>query len=76
MDSPAAAALAGWPEAANGRVVAASVIGDRAEVVLDTGPEYRYWVYCVRRDGQWQEIASANAPTEGWHDPNLFDWDY
>jgi hypothetical protein len=74
FDSPEEAALAGWPEAAGVQVVSTSVVGNRAEVVLDTNPDYRYWVYCVKRDGRWEESVSGNGPTEGWHDPNFIHW--
>jgi hypothetical protein len=73
-ESPEEAALAGWPDASGVRVVSTSVVENRAEVVLDTDPDYRYWVYCVKRHGRWHESVSGNAATEGWEDPTILDW--
>ena len=35
---------------------------------------YRYWVYCVEREGRRHEAVSGNGPTIGWDDPSLIDW--
>lgn len=72
--SPDEAAVAGWPEAAGVHVVSVTVAGNRAEVVLNTEPEYRYWVYCVKRNGRWEEAVSGSGPTEGWDDPATVEW--
>ena len=74
FDSPEVAALAGWPDAAQPRVVSVKVAGTRAEVVIEVGPAYRYWVYCVQREGRWAEAASGNGPTDGWDDATLIHW--
>jgi hypothetical protein len=74
FDSPEAVAIAGWPAPAAPRVVSVTLAGDRAEVVIEVGPEYRYWVYCVRRDGRWVEVVGGNGPTVGWDDPNSINW--
>jgi hypothetical protein len=76
FDSPEAAALANWPAAAEPRVVSVTFAGDRAEVVIEVDPEYRYrdWVYCIRRDGRWVETVSGNGPTIGWDDPTAIQW--
>jgi hypothetical protein len=68
FDSPEEAALAGWagtPGAA-ARVVDVTVHRDRAEVVIDTQPAHREWVYCVRTDRGWTEVVSGNGPSMGW----------
>ena len=72
--SPEHVALAGWSSAAQARVVSSTVLEDRAEVVLEVGPAYRYWVYYVKRDDGWIEAGSANGPSEGWEEPHAFDW--
>jgi hypothetical protein len=77
FDSPQEAALAGWASApsAHARVVSVDVRGNRAEVLIDTDPSHHPdWVYCVRRNGQWFEAVSGNAPSIGWHDPNVLGW--
>ena len=74
--SPEEAALAGWPAASRATVVSSHVKGDSAEVVIDTDPPYRYWVYCVRRhDGRWRETVSGDGPAAGWDDPSALRWD-
>jgi len=72
--SPQAAALAGWSDATQVRVVSVDVRGDRAEVVLDTDPSLPYWVYCVRSEDGWHETVTGNGPTVGWDDPNEIQW--
>ena len=67
----AEAALAGFPAAADARVVGVTVVGDRAEVVLQVGPDYDYWVYCHRHGGGWAEVASGNGPSQDWADPDV-----
>ena len=49
--SPQEAALANWPEAAGARVVQVSVVGERAQLILETDQDrpYPYYVYCVRQ---------------------------
>jgi hypothetical protein len=77
VNSPTQVALAAWPLEAEARVVAETVVGDRAEVVLQVGPDYEYWVYC-KRDGQgyWHEVGSSNAPSvPGWSDPSVTEWE-
>ncbi len=70
-DTPQAAALASWAavRGAEPSVVEVTVRGDRAEVVLEVAPGYRYWVYCHRHEGDWHEGSSGNGPTVGWDDP-------
>ena len=74
--SPQEAALANWPEAAGARVVQVSVVGERAQLILETDQDrpYPYYVYCIRHDGLWHEVMSGNAPTYRWDDPNEYDW--
>jgi hypothetical protein len=72
--TPHEAGLAGWPGASEAHVVQVEVVGDRAEVVIDTDPSYRYWVYCVRRGDRWYEAVSGNGPTVGWQDPYTIGW--
>jgi hypothetical protein len=77
FDSPEQAALASWASApsAHAHVASIDVRGDRAEVVIDTDPSHPDWFYCVRRNGRWFEVVSSNAPTTGWDDPSILDWD-
>jgi hypothetical protein len=75
-ETPEELALADWPSASGVRVVSVEVRGDRAEVHLDMGPTYDYWVYCLKVDGRWHETVSGNAPTTGWDDPNEIDWSW
>jgi hypothetical protein len=76
FDTPEAAALDSWPPAACARITSTTVRGDRAEIVLELDPSYRYeyWVYCIRRQGRWFEGSSANGPTIGWDDPDVIGW--
>jgi hypothetical protein len=68
-ETPEAAALAGWPEDSQVRVASVEVQGDRAEVVLETDPEWPNRVYCVRTRDRWHEAISTNGPTTQWDDP-------
>lgn len=57
--------MSGFP-AAHCRVVASEVFGNDAYVLLDTGPVGRTYLYgctCHRRQGQWFEAGSGNAPS-------------
>jgi hypothetical protein len=54
--------------------VSASVVGDRAEVVVNVEPDYPYWIYCVQRGGHSAEDVSGNGPSIGWADPDVIDW--
>lgn len=74
--TPQQAALAAWHDVANAnaRVVDTTIRGDRAEVVLEVEPNYRYWTYCVHEGQGWREAASGNGPTVGWDDPNVIHW--
>lgn len=76
FDTPQQAALAGWKDTpkANARIVETTVRDDRAEVVLQVGPGYREWFYCVREQHGWVERASGNGPTIGWDDPTFIEW--
>ncbi|HET6874590.1 MAG TPA: hypothetical protein VFH70_07420 [Acidimicrobiales bacterium] len=74
FDRPEDAALDGWPEAAQARVVSVDIRGDRAEVVLDTEPSYPYWIYCRRSDQGWEVTVGGNGPCEGWDDPARIQW--
>lgn len=76
FETPPQAALAAWQDdpKADARVVETTVRGDRAEVVLELRPAYRYWVYCLREGGSWYEVSSGNGPTIGWDDPNAIQW--
>jgi hypothetical protein len=74
--SPEAAALSSWTATPGARASIRSVVikGNRAEVVLDIGPDRCEWSYSVRdRDG-WHETVSGNGPTVGWDDPAVIDW--
>lgn len=73
-DCPEDAALAGWPEAARATVVSVEIRGDRAEVVIDTDPEYPYWVYCQRSGNGWRPTVDGNGPCHGWDDPTKIHW--
>jgi hypothetical protein len=73
--SAESAAMEGFPKA-HCRVIASRTFEDDAYVLLDTGSPGQPYVYgstCYRRDGQWFEAGSSNAP--GWaqtsHDPDL-----
>ena len=74
FDSPAEAALDGWPEAAHAEVIAVEIRGDRAEVLLDTDPSYPYWVYCQRAGNGWRLTGDGNGPCVGWDDPTTIQW--
>ena len=75
--SPEDAALSTWGDtpAANARVIGINVRDDRAEVVIETDPEHRDWVYCVRRGAHRFETVSGNGPTTRWFDPDHIQWD-
>jgi hypothetical protein len=61
--------MAEWPDAADARVLAVTVVGHRAEVALTVGGKYEYWVYFQRDDdGQWAEYMSANGASVGWEE--------
>ena len=74
--SPEEAALATWADSprAHAWVVAVDIRGDRAEVIIDTEPSYRDYVYCQRRRDGWCEVVSGNGPTVGWDDPSFIQW--
>jgi hypothetical protein len=74
FDRPENAALAGWPAAAQARIISVEIRGNRAEVVLDTDPHYPYWVYCRRSDAGWRITVDGNAPCVGWDDPTTIHW--
>lgn len=74
FDTPQEAALDSWSPAAQARIISTTIRGDRAEVALEVGPSYPYWVYCIRRQGRWFEGNSANGPTIGWDDPDIIGW--
>lgn len=74
FDSPEEAALDGWPEAAQVKVISVEIRGNRAEVVLDTDPSYPYWVYCQRSDEGWRLTVDGNGPCVGWDDPTTIQW--
>jgi hypothetical protein len=76
FNTPQQTALARWEHTpkANARILEITVRGDRAEVVLEVGPGYREWVYCLREGGGWHEVSSGNGPTVGWEDPNTIQW--
>lgn len=75
FDTPQQAAFAGWEDTpkANVRIVETTVRGDRAEVVLEVGPGYREWVYCMREQHGWGEWTSGNGPTIRWDDPTFIE---
>jgi hypothetical protein len=72
-DTPEAAASATWASApsANAQVISVDVRSDSAEVVIDTDPSYRDWVYCKRGSGGWVVVTSGNGRNHAWTDP---DW--
>lgn len=74
--TPERAALASWESArfAHPRAVSITVRGNRAEVVIESEPEYRDWVYCVRDDDGWRWVVTGNGPTVGWDDPTQIHW--
>lgn len=74
--TPERAALATWESArsARPRAVSITVRGDRAEVVIETEPQYRDWVYCIRDEVGWRWAVSGNGPTVGWDDPSHIHW--
>jgi hypothetical protein len=72
--TPEEAVLHGWPASSQVRVVSVTVVGDRAEVVLDTEPSYPYWSYAVRAADGWRESVSGNGPCVGWDDPDKIHW--
>jgi hypothetical protein len=67
-------ALATWSENADARVVAVTVVGDRAEVALLVADDYEYWVYFQRQAQSWHETVSGNGPTTGWENPSVMPW--
>jgi hypothetical protein len=75
--TPEVAALLEWAgtQGADPRVRAVTVRGDRAEVVIEVGPSYEDWVYCVRRSDGWHGVVSGNGPTVAWDDPSELQWD-
>lgn len=70
LDTPEAAALAGWSQTPNAapRLVQVTVRGQRVEVVLDLEPAYREWVSCVHGPGGWRTTVGGNGPTPNWDD--------
>ena len=56
------------------RAVSITVRGDRAEVIIETEPASRDWVYCMRDQDGWRPMVSGNGPTVGWDDPGHIDW--
>lgn len=54
FSSPEEAALAGWPAAANARVLRVERLSDsRVDVIVDTEPSYPMRVHCVKLRGLW-----------------------
>ena len=76
--SPEVAALAGWrdTQSAEPHVVSVDIRGHRAQVVIDTNPSHRDYVYCIEREGQWREVLSGNGPCVGWDDPEQIEWEW
>jgi hypothetical protein len=72
--SPEEAALAGWPRAADPRVVFVSVVGRRAEVHLAVNDDYDYWVHCVKGEDGWGVVVDGNGPVAEWDNPSVVDW--
>ena len=74
--SPEDAALDGWrgTTGAEPYVLSVAVSGDWAEVVIEVGPGYPDYVYCVRTRDGWLEVSSGNMPTDRWEDPNRYGW--
>jgi hypothetical protein len=74
--SPAEIEVEGWHRVSSHvpRVVSESIVGDRAEVVLEVEPGYEEWCYYVWRDEAWTPISSGNGPTEDWSDPSRYRW--
>lgn len=68
-------ALSSWPDSAKARVVATTVLGDRAEVALLLNGDVEYWEYFGRSSaGEWHEITSGNGPLVGWSDSASVAW--
>ena len=67
-------ALAEWPEPAGARVIAVTVAGNRAQVVLSVNGDYEHWTYFQRDERGWQETVSGNAPTVDWNEPGTIRW--
>lgn len=60
----AAAALADWDwdPTASARVLAVTVDGDAAVVLLETEPMHRMRVRCEQRDGRWFVVPELGPP--------------
>ena len=74
--TPERAALATWESARSDRprAVSITVRGDRAEVVIETEPQHRDWVYCIRDEVGWRLVVWGNGPTADWDDPSHIHW--
>ena len=69
--TPAEVELAAWAMRTSHRptVISETIVGDRAEVVLELEPGYDEWCYFVRHGGVWRPSHSGNAPAIDWSDP-------
>ena len=74
--SPAETELERWRSMSGHvpRVVSESIVGERAEVVLEVEPGHEEWCYYAWRDEAWTPVHSGNGPTEGWSDPGRYSW--
>jgi hypothetical protein len=62
FDSPEAAALSGWPAAAQARVLRTRFLTERrAEVLVDTVPSHPLAVFCERSDRGWIWTSDVDA---------------
>jgi hypothetical protein len=64
-EAPTEVVLRDWGRSSNHvpLVCSVSVVGDRAEVVLEVESGYEEWCYLARRDGVWTSVSSGNGAT-------------